>query len=100
MAQLAFEEAARLDEMALTLAADDVQRCDVLLALGDAYARAGDNSAAKRSFSDAAELADARGLPAQLGRAAVGYGGRVISAGSRDDDKLKTLIDRALERLG
>jgi tetratricopeptide (TPR) repeat protein len=68
--------------------------------LGEAYARAGDAAAAKRSFSDAAELADARGLPEQLGRAAVGYGGRIIWAVSRDDDRLKSLIERALEALG
>jgi DNA-binding SARP family transcriptional activator len=98
--QLAFEEAARLYEMALTLAGDEVQRCDVLLALGDACARAGDTSAAKRSFRDAAELADAHGLPEQLGRAAVGYGGRIIWAVSRDDDQLLSLIERALEALG
>jgi DNA-binding SARP family transcriptional activator len=100
VAQLAFEEAARLYEMALTLAGDDVQRCEVLLALGDAYARAGDTSAAKRSFSDAAELADARGLPEQLGRAAIGYGGRIFWAVSRDDEQLKSLIERALQALG
>jgi len=98
--QLAFEEAARLFEMALTLADDHVQRCDVLLALGDACARAGDTSAAKRSFGDAAELADAQGLPEQLGRAAIGYGGRIIWAVSRDDDQLLSLIERALEALG
>ena len=100
LAQLAFEEAARLYEMALTLAGDDVQRCDVLLALGDANARAGNTFAAKRSFNDAAELADANGLPERLGRAAVGYGGRIIWAVSRDDDQLKLLIERALEALG
>jgi tetratricopeptide (TPR) repeat protein len=100
VAQLAFEEAARLYEMALTLAGDDFHRCDVLLALGDAYARAGDTSAAKRSFGDAAELADAHGLTEQLGRAAVGYGGRIIWAVSRDDDQLKFLIERALQALG
>jgi DNA-binding SARP family transcriptional activator len=98
--QLAFEEAARLYEMALSLAGDDVQRCDLLLALGDACARAGDTSAAKRSFRDAAELANAHGLPEQLGRAAVGYGGRIIWAVSRDDDQLLSLIERALEALG
>jgi len=100
IAQLAFEEAARLYEMALTLADDDVRRCDVLLALGDAHARAGNTPAAKRSFSEAAELADAHGLPEQLGRAAVGYGGRIIWAVSRDDDQLKSLIERALQALG
>lgn len=100
VAQLAFEEAARLYAMALTLADDGVRRCDVLLALGDARARAGDAAASKRAFSEAAEIADAHGLSEHLGRAAVGYGGRIIWAVSRDDDQLKFLIERALQALG
>ena len=43
---LAYEEAVRLYETALTLIEDDEARCEVLLALGDAQARAGDTPAA------------------------------------------------------
>ena len=43
--QLAYEEAVRLYEMALALADEPVARCELLLALGDAQARAGDTPA-------------------------------------------------------
>ncbi|TML33781.1 MAG: hypothetical protein E6G24_06660 [Actinobacteria bacterium] len=98
--QLAFEEAARLYEMALTLVEDDIEKCELLLALGEAYARAGDMPAWKRAFREAAELADARQLPNHLGRAAFGYGGRILWAVSRDDQLLISLIERALDALG
>jgi tetratricopeptide (TPR) repeat protein len=54
----------------------------------------------KRAFREAAELADARQLPNQLGRAAFGYGGRILWEVSRDDEQLISLIERALEVLG
>ena len=37
----------RLYEMALTLVGEDAARCELLLALGDAQARAGDTPAAQ-----------------------------------------------------
>ena len=57
-AQLAYEEAARHYEMALTLAETESTRCELLLALGDVLARAGDTSASKEAFREAAELAE------------------------------------------
>ena len=96
---LAFEEAVRLYELALTLSVDDVSRCDLLLALGDALARAGDTPASKRRFAEAAQLAEKRGLAEQLARAALGYGGRIVWEVSRDDDRLIPLLERALEAL-
>jgi DNA-binding SARP family transcriptional activator len=96
---LAFEEAVRLYELALTLSVDDVPRCDLLLALGDALARAGDTPASKRRFAEAAQLAEKRGLAEQLARAALGYGGRIVWEVSRDDDRLIPLLERALEVL-
>ena len=47
-AQLAYEEAVRHYEMALTLLGEDGRRCELLLALGDAQARAGDAAASNR----------------------------------------------------
>ena len=99
-AQLAYEEAVRLYEMALALEREPVARCELLLALGDAQARAGDTPASKRAFGEAAELADARGLAEHLGRAALGYGGRLIWDVSRDDERLERLLERALAVLG
>jgi tetratricopeptide (TPR) repeat protein len=96
---LAFEEAARLYELALTLANDDATRCDLLLAVGDVLARAGDTPASKRRFDEAAELAEKRGLPEQLGHAALGYGGRIVWEVSRDDDHLIPLLELALDKL-
>jgi tetratricopeptide (TPR) repeat protein len=98
--QLAYEEAARLYEMALTLVTEDAARCELLLALGNAYARAGDTPASKRAFLEAAELADARQLPDLLGRAAFGYGGRILWDVSRDDEQLIALVERALAAIG
>jgi tetratricopeptide (TPR) repeat protein len=96
---LAFEEAARLYELALTLATDDTTRCDLLLVVGDVLARAGDTPASKHHFDEAAQLAEKRGLAEQLGDAALGYGGRIVWEVSRDDDRLIPLLERALDEL-
>jgi DNA-binding SARP family transcriptional activator len=99
LAQLAYEEAARLYELALMLSVDDVRRCDLLLRLGDALARAGDTPSSKRHFAEAAQLAEKRDLAEQLAHAALGYGGRIVWEVSRDDDRLIPLLERALEKL-
>ncbi len=102
-AQLAYEEAARLYELALTLVDEPVERGALLLSLGRARVRAGDTPASKRAFREAAELADSGGETRQLVQAALEYG--VAGAGiiwdvSRDDEYLVPLLDRALEALG
>lgn len=98
--QLAYEEAARLYAMALSLVGEPGLRCDLLLALGDSHARAGDSPAAKRAFRDAAELASEHELPERLARAALGYGGRIIWERQQDDEHLVPLLERALEAIG
>jgi DNA-binding SARP family transcriptional activator/tetratricopeptide (TPR) repeat protein len=98
---VAYEEAVRLHEMALSLTeTGSVARCEVLLALGDAQARAGDTPSSKRSFREAADLADALGLTEHLAHAALGYGGRIIWEVSRDDTHLAQLLERSLAILG
>jgi DNA-binding SARP family transcriptional activator len=98
---LAFEEAVPLYRMALQLTDyGGTARCDLLLALGEAQARAGDTPAAKSTFREAAELAASQGLHEQLARAALGYGGRFIWDVSRDDAHLVPLLERALTALG
>ena len=72
-------------------------RCELLLALGEARARAGDRERAKEAMYEAAQLAERHGLREQLGRAALGYGGRIIWDVSRDDARLVPLLERALE---
>jgi DNA-binding SARP family transcriptional activator len=100
VSQLAFEEAVRHYETALTLVDDGVARCELLLVLGDARARAGDQRAAKEAMAEAAQLAERHGLHEHLGRAALGYGGRIIWEVSRDDAKLVPLLERAIAAQG
>lgn len=99
---LAFEEAGRLYELALQAhgAGDRALRCELLLALGDMRSRAGDVPNARDSFRRAAELARAEGLPDQLARAALGYGGRFVWTRRTADPELVPLLDAALGALG
>ena len=82
-AQLAFEEAARHLEIALTLVEDQRERCDLLIALGDAQA-SGRRHARFEGCLPArrADLAERADLPQQLARAAIGCGGRFAWARS------------------
>jgi DNA-binding SARP family transcriptional activator/tetratricopeptide (TPR) repeat protein len=102
---LAYEEAARLFAVSLRLldnmeSPDDTTRCDLMLSLGDAYARAGDTPRSKQAYRDAARLAEALNLPDELASAALGYGGRFIWDVSRDDEHLVDLLEHALAALG
>jgi tetratricopeptide (TPR) repeat protein len=97
---LAYEEAVRLYELALELTQDGTARCELLLAVGDAQARAGDTSAAKESFREAADLAQSLELAELFGRAALGYGGRILWDTSRNDDALVPLLEGALAAVG
>ena len=96
MTQMAYEEAVRLFGMALPLVVDEIERCDLLLSTGEAQMRAGDTPAAHRSLREAAQLADRLGLPEQLARAALGYGGRVLWDVLRGDPHHIPQLERAL----
>ena len=100
---LAYEEAVRLYQMALQAHSreeppDAIIRCELLLALGDAQTRAGDTPAAKETFLLAAELA--RHTGGAVARATLGYGGRFLFNVSRDDPRLRLLLEEALADLG
>ena len=97
---LAYEEAVRLYETALPLVDEGAARCDLLLALGNAQARAGDTPASKQTYREAADLAEALEVPDHLAHAALGYGGRILWEVSRDDEYLVPLLERALSALG
>ena len=102
---LAYEEAARLFAVALRVldtmeSPDGATRCELLLALGDAYARAGDTPRSKRAYGEAARLAEELDLPEQLGRAALGYGGLLSWDAARDDAQVALLLEKALAALG
>ncbi|MBA3728367.1 MAG: AAA family ATPase, partial [Actinobacteria bacterium] len=102
---LAFEEAVRLYRMALRALdeqrpVDEAVRCELLLALGDALARAGEADGAKSVFLEAANVAMQRGMPEPLARAALGYGGRFVWEVGRGDPHLRRLLEEALSALG
>jgi eukaryotic-like serine/threonine-protein kinase len=104
LALLAYEEAARLfrlalDALALADSDDDATRCELLLLLGDAASRAGDGSAYREAFADAAAIARRLGMARELARAAAHYGGRIIYGRARDDDRLLPLLEEGLAAL-
>ena len=94
---LAYEEAARFYGTALGLVEDQLVRCRLLLALGEAHARAGDGDAARTAFLRAADEAKALGAADCLARAALGYGGRIVWS-RPTDDRLVPLLEDALAR--
>jgi DNA-binding SARP family transcriptional activator len=100
VSQLAYEEAARHYETAIALIEQPAARCELLLELGDALARAGDTPASKRAYRIAAELAERAGMAEQLAHAALGYGGRLMWDVSRDDELLVPLVERVIATLG
>ena len=98
LALLAYEESARLCEAALDALAlgdlrDEKTRCELLLSLGEAEARAGNTAGAKRAFLNAADIARSLGLARELARAAAGYGGRIVWARAGGDDRLVPLLE-------
>jgi tetratricopeptide (TPR) repeat protein len=102
---LAYEEAVRLFRMALQGVelqepVDPRTRCDLLVALGDAQARAGEGHEARATFLRAAEAARTLGAPEHLARAALGFGGRFMWARAGTDEHLVPLLDEALRALG
>jgi tetratricopeptide (TPR) repeat protein len=102
---LAYEDAAAYFARALQAlglaGSNRKQRCDLLLALGEAQDRAGDTEAARRTFEQAADTARELGDPMALGRAAIGFGGQwalVLTAGVRDESR-RDLLEEALAAL-
>ena len=98
---LAYEEAARLyaagiQALSGQAAGDATDHCELLLRLGDVHARSGDIGSAKATFVQAAEIARGAGLHEQLGRAALGYGGRFVWARAWGDTILVPLLEEAL----
>jgi ActR/RegA family two-component response regulator len=101
---LAYEEAARLFELALRAlelesSVDPLVECELLLALGDARTRAGAFTNAKETFLAAAEIARVEKLAEHLGRAAIGYGGRFVWDPGRGDPHLLPLLEEAISAL-
>ena len=104
IALLAYEEAAR--HYALALRALDLEtgavaekRAAVLVSLGDARARAGDEPGAREAFLQAWAIAAGAGLPVLQAQAALGYGGRMVWSRAYDDVHLIPLLEGALQAL-
>lgn len=102
---LAYEEAARLYRMALGALElcehqDKELEGELLLALGDALARAGDLLAAREAFFRVATVARRGGAATLLARASLGYGGRHVWARAGDDPHLVAMLQDALVLLG
>jgi tetratricopeptide (TPR) repeat protein len=103
--RLAYEEAARLYEMALrqlkfVVDARDELRCELLVKLGDALSRAGDLAAARARFAEAADLARRLEKPEQLARAAIGYGGWFVWVRAQGDRLFVSMLEDALIAMG
>ncbi len=101
---LAYEEAARLYEVALRAlehaGGDAEHRCRLLLALGDAQNKAGDTLDARRTFTAAADIARALGSPRLLAQSALGLGTRGVMLGGIVDEALVAVLEEALAALG
>ncbi|MGH9263880.1 MAG: BTAD domain-containing putative transcriptional regulator [Acidimicrobiales bacterium] len=80
------------------------QRCRLLLGLGDARWRAGDVAGARRTFLDAAEVAQALPSPELLAEAVLGFGGGLLRAWHATrgafGDRPGRLLAEALDAVG
>jgi DNA-binding SARP family transcriptional activator len=104
LALVAYEEAARLYETALdalevSRPSDERTRCELLLSLGSAEARAGNTPAADTALLASADIARRLGLPRELARAAVEYGGRMVWTRASEVPGLVPLLEEALAGL-
>ena len=102
---LAYEEADRLYGMALagidlSRAPDQNARTEILLALGEVQARSGALTGSRATYLRAAEVSRRTGVAEHLGRAALGYGGRLLWARPGHDTLLIPLLQDALVMLG
>jgi predicted ATPase len=99
MAMHAYEEAAAEYQRALGAlkfaGPDELERCELLLRLGSAQARAGNYQQAKESCLQAAEISRKLGPPEQLARAALGLGERQVEGGLVNQ-QLVALLQEAL----
>ncbi|HEX8744348.1 MAG TPA: protein kinase [Thermoleophilaceae bacterium] len=103
VALMAYEDAATLYDRALQAldlrgGATGRERADLLIALGDAQARAGEGQRAKETYFRAADAARAAGASDQLARAALGVANKIeIGLVERD---LIELVEEALDACG
>jgi tetratricopeptide (TPR) repeat protein len=101
--RLAYEDAAQLYERALRAleltGANGERRCELLLGLGDAYARAGSVEPARAAFRRAADSARRLRSHERLAQAALGFGGPRATYAVVDEEVVG-LLEEALAALG
>jgi tetratricopeptide (TPR) repeat protein len=102
-AQTAYEETVVQYERALQALEqqrpiDELRRCDLLLALGHAYADAGDPTRAEEAFLQVTEIAGRTEMPEQFADAVLGRCRFQMVAGVADEEGLR-LIEKGLELL-
>jgi tetratricopeptide (TPR) repeat protein len=108
-AGLAYDEAAVLYARALgaresTAVADERQRCELLLALGEVQWRTGGGCDLRQTFRQAADIARRVGDPVLLARSALGLAGessgRLWVESGAVDQSLVSLLEEALDAVG
>ena len=105
LAQLAYERAAGFYQRGLGLGLDEAsqagRRCEVLMALAEAWRKAGQVGAARETYLEAIRLARALDDPEALATCALGLGGggRGVSAWIADEVRV-SLLEEALAALG
>jgi hypothetical protein len=105
MTLYAYEDAAHhyagaLEALARSGRATGIRRCELLIALGEAWSRGGDERQSKTALRRAASLAQDEGRPDLLARAALAYGGRIPWARGSTDPELVPLLERGLDAVG
>ena len=95
---LAFEESARLYQLALQLLqrhfpAEVGQRCDVVLTLAEAQTWAGGPETAQALYQQAADLARQGGMTAQFAKAAIGFSASGMQAGLSGEAAVTMLLE-------
>jgi DNA-binding SARP family transcriptional activator len=93
---LAHSDAAAHLAAALTAGPPARERPELLVALGQAYDRAGERDAARASFAEAAALARGTGDAALLARASLGFAGLAVVVAAADPELVR-LLEEALE---
>ena len=104
LARLAYEEAARLFQLALEALGqrpvEPAVRAELLLAGGGALAKAGNMADAKEMFLAACDIARDARLPDIFAHAALGYGGSSGWQRAAGDMRLVPLLEAALRAIG
>ena len=101
-AQIAYEEAVNQYERALRAfeqqPIDEVRHCDLMLALGDAYANVGDRSQSEQTFLNVIDIARKVPEPERFAEAVLGFF-RFYHVTSILDDRMVRLLEEGLELL-